>query len=194
MEKTESSKVVTTLTLLPYFAWNNRGDGSMMVWFPETEDIQPYINMQLMTHGKFKDIEASYTSASDILSAIADNQTPETSADNHVYKWTSRGEYGKPQWITITLEKATDIQSISVFWYDDNGRVKVPQSWSLEYWNDGKWNDYPVYITDRYNVFKDQFNMVHPGQPLKTEKIRLSMTPQPESAVGIFEINIENDK
>ncbi|WP_407946989.1 beta-L-arabinofuranosidase domain-containing protein [Parabacteroides sp. PH5-16] len=23
-----------TLTLLPYFAWNNRGDGSMMVWFP----------------------------------------------------------------------------------------------------------------------------------------------------------------
>lgn len=193
MEKTATGNVAASLTLLPYFAWNNRGDGSMMVWFPETDNVQPYVNMQLMTHGKFKDLEASYTNGNDVLSAIADNQVPATSADNGIYKWTSRGENGKPQWITITLEKAIDIQSISVFWYDDNRGVKVPQSWSLEYWKDGKWNAFPVYITDSYNVFKDQFNMVHPGQPLKTEKIRLSMTPQPESAVGIFEINIENN-
>ena len=24
----------TTVRLLPYFAWNNRGEGSMIVWFP----------------------------------------------------------------------------------------------------------------------------------------------------------------
>jgi DUF1680 family protein len=27
----------TTVRLLPYFAWNNRGAGSMMVWFPTGE-------------------------------------------------------------------------------------------------------------------------------------------------------------
>ena len=191
-EKTATGSIASNLTLLPYFAWNNRGDGSMMVWFPETENVQPYVNMQLLTHGKFKNLEASYTNGSDILSAVADNQVPETSADNHLYKWSSRGENDKSQWITITLEKPIDVQSVAVFWHDDNRRVKVPQSWSLEYWENGKWNDYPVYITDNYNIFKNQFNMVHPGQPVKTDKIKLNMTPQPESAVGVFEINIES--
>lgn len=41
-EKTATENKKTTLTLLPYFAWNNRNDGSMMVWFPESDDIQPY--------------------------------------------------------------------------------------------------------------------------------------------------------
>lgn len=27
------------LTLVPYYAWNNRGDASMMVWFPEKEEL-----------------------------------------------------------------------------------------------------------------------------------------------------------
>lgn len=194
MEKTSAGNKTASLTLLPYFAWNNRGEGSMMVWFPEKENVQPYIDMQLMTHGKFKNLEASFTNNNDVLSAIADNQVPETSADNQMYRWTSRGEDGKPQWITVTLEKPTDIQSVSVFWYDNNRNVKVPQSWSLEYWDKEKWNNYPVYITDNYNIFKDQFNMVHPGQTIITDKIRLNITPQPESAAGIFEIKIENNK
>lgn len=193
MEKTAIGNKAASLTLLPYFAWNNRGDGSMMVWFPEKENVQPYINIQLMTHGKFKNLEASYTNNNDVLSAVADNQVPETSADNQIYRWTSRGEDGKPQWIIVALEKPTDIQSIAVFWYDNNRNVKVPQSWSIEYWDKEKWNNYPVYITDNYNIFKDQFNMVHPGQPVKTDKIRLNMTPQPEAAVGIFEVNIESN-
>jgi len=190
-EKSAESSKEMVLTLLPYFAWNNRGDGSMMVWFPISENVQPYFDRHLLTHGKFKKLEASYTNGSDNLGAVGDNLVPGKSSDHQFYRWTSWGEPGKPQWIIISLDKSTDIQSVAVFWYDDNGGVKTPQSWSLEYKGENQWKTFPLYVTDAYNVFKDQFNMVHPGHPIITDQIRLLMTPQPESGVGILEINIE---
>jgi len=190
-EKMKQGEKQISLSLLPYFAWNNRGDGSMMVWFPVSNDIQPYFDRHLMTHGKFKQLEATHTNESDFLAAIGDNLVPEKSNDNNLYRWTSWNKRNEPQQIDITLDKTTDIQSVSIFWYDDNRNVKVPQNWSLEYWMNNKWNKFPLYITDSYNVFKDQFNMVHPGQKLSTEKIRIMMTPQKDACVGILEVNIE---
>ena len=192
-EKLEQGAKETQLTLLPYFAWNNRGDGSMMVWFPQSDNVQPYFDRHLMTNSKYKHLEASYTNAGDHLAAIGDNQVPQKSSDDNLYKWTSWNKTGETQWIHITLDKPTDIRSISVFWYDDNRRVKVPQSWSVEYWENDKWNHFPLYITDSYNVFKDQFNMVHPGQQVVTDKVSLSITPQQNACVGILEVNIEEN-
>lgn len=190
-EKRATETREVNLTILPYYAWNNRNDGSMMVWFPESDSIQEYVDMHQATHGKFRALEASYTNPSDNLVAAADNKVPASSSDSSFSRWTSWGEQGKKQWITITLDKPTDIQSISVYWFDDDGGVKVPLEWSLEYEHEGSWHPFPLYLTDAYNLFRDQFNMVHPGREVITEKIRLLMTPQPESAVGLFEINIE---
>ena len=192
-EKQKQGEKQMSLSLLPYFAWNNRGDGSMMVWFPVSNDIQPYFDRHLMTHGKFKQLEASHTSEGDALAAIGDNLVPDKSNDSNFYRWTSWGKKNESQWINITLDKPIDMQSVSIFWYDDNQEVRVPQSWSLEYWDNNKWNKFPLYITDSYNVFKDQFNMVHPGQKILTEKIRILMTPQKDACVGILEVNIENN-
>lgn len=193
-EKRATETRKTSLTLLPYYAWNNRDDGSMMVWFPESDSVQAFMDMRLATHGKFKNLEASYTNPADNLVAVADNQVPASSGDSSFNRWTSWGEQGKEQWITITLDKPTDIQSLSVYWFDDEGGVKVPREWSLEYEHEGRWHPFPLYLTDAYNLFRDQFNMVHPGKEVITEKIRLLMTPRPESAVGLFEINIEENR
>lgn len=193
-EKTATGNEEIGLTLLPYYAWNNRGDGSMMVWFPESDQIQPYVDRRLATHGKFKDIEASYTHKRDHLAAVADNQIPTLSADGKFYRWTSWGQQGKDQWISVTLDKPTEIQSVSVFWADDNRGVRVPKKWSLEYEDQGEWITFPLYVTDAYNTFKDQFNMVHPGKQILTTKIRLLMKPEADKAVGVFEINIDEVK
>lgn len=195
MRKTANGQKEAALTLLPYYAWNNRGDGSMMVWFPESAEVQPYVDRHLATHGKFKALEASYTNPGDNLVAVADNQVPALSADGKLYRWTSWGEQGKDQWIAVTLDKPTDIQSVSVFWSDDTRGVRMPEEWSLEYEDEGgNWTAFPLYLTDAYNVFADQFNMVHPGRPVLSTKIRLMMKPQPEKAVGVFEINIDEVK
>lgn len=189
--KSPTNNEKINLTLLPYYAWNNRNDGSMMVWFPENENTQPYVNQHLIIHGKFEALEASHTYESDILTAIADNEIPSSSSDEEVRRWTSWGEPDKDQWIIITLEKPTDIQSFSVYWFDDSKGVRIPKEWSLEYEHENEWKTFPLYITDAYNIFKDQFNMVHPGRQVVAEKIRIQMKPQPNYAVGILEVNIE---
>lgn len=193
-EKTPEGNREISLMLLPYYAWNNRNDGSMMVWFPESDTVQPYVDRYMATHGKYKALEASYTHRGDNLVAVADNDVPSSSSDREAYRWTSWGEQGKDQWIVITLDKPTNIQSVSVFWFDDGRGTKVPQEWSLEYEYQGIWETFPLYLTDAYNVSKDQFNMVHPGRQVIADKIRLLLKPQPECAVGIFEINIEEIK
>lgn len=193
-EKTTIGNKEITLALLPYYAWGNRNDGSMMVWFPESDKTQPYIDMHLATHGKYKALEASFTHRGDLLAAVADNEVPTSSFDRQIYRWSSWEEQGKDQWITITLDKPTDIQSVSVYWYDDNRGTKVPQEWSLEYESNGQWNTFPLYLTDAYNLFKDQFNMVHPGRQVIAGKVKFLMKPQPDTAVGILEINIEENK
>lgn len=193
-EKREADTRDLSLTLLPYYAWNNRGDGSMMVWFPESEHVQEYVDMHLATHGKFKALEASHTNPADNLVAIADNKVPASSNDNGFNRWTSWGQQGKEQSISITLEQPTEIQSVSVYWFDDGKGVKIPLEWSLEYEYQGNWHPFPLYLTDAYHLFRDQFNMVHPAKKVIAKKIRLLMKPQPDSAVGIFEINIEENK
>lgn len=194
LEKTSVGSKEIDLVLLPYLAWNNRGDGSMMTWLPESESVRPFWDLNLQLHGKFNSLEASHTFHSDNLVAVADNEIPASSADEEVKRWTSWGEQGKNQWIEITLDEPTDIQSISIYWFDDNKGVMIPKEWSLEYEENGVMKEFPLYVTDAYNVFKDQFNMVHPAHQVITNKIRILMKPNPEKAVGVLEINIEDGK
>jgi hypothetical protein len=55
---------------------------------------------------------------------------------------------------------------------------------------DNRWETFPLYITDSYSVFTNQFNMVHPGKPLTTGALRLLMTPKKDAAVGILEVQV----
>jgi hypothetical protein len=93
--------------------------------------------------------------------------------------------------VKITLKKKMPIESISIYWYNDNKGVKYPVSWHAEYRKDGKWHQYTPYITDSYATAGDQFNMVHPAGPVETDAIMLHITPQKDAAVGILEAIVE---
>jgi hypothetical protein len=80
---------------------------------------------------------------------------------------------------------------VSVYWYDDKGGVQLPTEWSLEYRTAGEWKPWVLYNTDNYNLFADQYNMVHPAEPIKADAVRINMTPKADAAVGILEVVIE---
>ncbi len=194
IEKTDNGQQEVKLSLLPYFAWNNRGNGAMQMWFPTSIDSVKYTNLKFLRSGKFKNISASFTYGNDSKVAVGDNLIPKNSFDTSIPRWTSWPQTGKEQWVEIELEKPTNIESVSVYWYDDNGGVKIPVSWSLQYKINGNWKKFPLYITDLYNTFKDQFNMVHPAHTITADAVKITMTPQKGSAVGILEVNIESVK
>lgn len=178
------------LTLIPYYAWNNRGDNmAMNVWF--ARDAETARNGMVMTVGNIADVKASHTNGSDDVYAVADGKQPKTSHDTSIPRWTSWSQKGKEQWLEIKLKSEQDIEAVSVYWYDDKGGVQLPVAWSIDYMCDGKWVEYKPYVTDHFGVDADKYNMVHPAAPVKTDMLRLKMKPKTDATVGILELTVE---
>lgn len=182
--KMHSSK----LTLIPYYAWNNREVSSMNVWFAETEErIKEDLNFLPVM---MQDIKASHTHGGETVLSILNGKHPAHSFDTSVERWTSYPEIGKKQFIDFVFEQPTDVKAFSVYWYDDKGGVQLPVEWSLEYKDKaGNWQPFPLYSTDSYSILKDQFNLVHSdGDSFIVKELRLHMTPREKSAVGILQV------
>ncbi|MFP6765448.1 MAG: beta-L-arabinofuranosidase domain-containing protein, partial [Planctomycetaceae bacterium] len=59
----------TKLVLTPYYAWNNRGTGSMTVWFPQDRSLAVFDPHRLPQASIFSEITASHTSPLDTVNA-----------------------------------------------------------------------------------------------------------------------------
>lgn len=185
----EDSEEASTLTLVPYYAWNNRGDKAMNVWFGR--DAATARLSQVRIVGNIKDVSATHTYSDDDVLAIADGKRPTSSADGSIPRWTSWPQTGKSQQVEVILKKAQPIESVSVYWYDDKGGVQPPVEWNMEYRSDGMWHKFVPYITDSYGVAIDQFNMVHPASAIIADALRLNITPRKDSNAGILELVVE---
>ena len=185
-EKVASSPVV----LIPYFAWNNRGDGvNMNVWFGR--DAQTVRASMPRYAPNVKEVKASYTYGRDDVYAIVDGKIPSSSSDDSIPCWSTRRREGKPQQVTLYLNETQEIECVSVYWLDGLRDSAVPASWSMEYRVGDEWKTFEPYTTDSFGILKDQFNMVHPFSPISADAIRLNVVPQPSHSVGILEIVVE---
>ena len=183
------------LVLTPYYAWNNRGAGSMTVWFPRKQSMAVFDPLALPKESVFAKLTATHTSELDTVNAIGDGLEPRWSSGNKVPRWTSRGQEGKPQTITGTFHGPKKIRSIGVFWMDHYQHpVKFPKEWKVEVRQDGQWKPFELYTTDRYDTRANQFNVIHPAAPLTCDAIRIHMIPREKTAMGILEMKVVFEK
>ena len=178
-----------TLTLVPYYAWNNRGDGAMNVWF--ARHAATVRAASPLADGPIADVQASFTCMSDDVCAVADGKTPRDSHDASRPRWTSWPELGREQTVELTLKGSRPVESVSVYWYDDGTGVKLPAAWRMEYRSEGVWHEFRPYVTDRFDVAADRFNVVHPAENVTADALRLHLTPRRDAAVGILEIEVD---
>ncbi|MDU1889326.1 MAG: glycoside hydrolase family 127 protein [Dysgonomonas sp.] len=188
----KGNAVSSDLTLVPYYAWNNRGVSSMNIWFAETEEKakEGLSFMPLL----LKDVKATQTNGGEDVLSIVNGKYPKNSFDNSIERWTAWPQTGKEQSIEFTFETPTNLKSFSVYWYDDKGGVQAPKRWNLEYKENGngEWKPFPLYSTDSYSVLKDQFNLVHSdGDSFIITNLRMNMKPLDDSAVGILQVKFD---
>lgn len=177
------------LTLVPYYAWNNRTDGAMIVWLAATDE-EAHAAMPSMPD-YISDITATYTCDIDDVNPIVTNKFPSSSHDTSMLRWTSWPRKGEKQSIELKLKHSVSLESLSVYWYDDAGDVQVPEAWNVEYLQDGAWHEFPVYVTDEYRMLKDQYNMIHPGRDIMPDALRINITPRQDASAGILSIQLE---
>ena len=178
------------LKLIPYYAWNNRGDYKKMnVWF--ARDAATVRNSTAILADPIADVKASFTYSNDEETAIADGKLPANSADTSIPRWTSWPRLGIEQQIDITLKKRMSIKSIGIYWYDDDKGVKLPVKWRVE----RKMGDkYYEIVVNEYGTKGDCFNKACTETLTDTDKLRIYATPQKDAAVGILEIVIEEEE
>jgi hypothetical protein len=183
------------LVLVPYYVWNNRGVGSMAVWLPDNEATLRSGALVLDDNARrFQSATATHTFDSDSGAAMVDGRLPKHSFDTSIPRWTSWPRRGEMQTLEFELARPIELRTVEVYWYGDHGGVQVPERWELDWQGpNGDWQPFPLYNTDYYGVEPDQFNVVHPAEPLRVARLRLRVWPREDAAVGVMEFAVREE-
>ena len=174
------------LTLIPYYAWNHRGPGRMMVWLPQQlRATSPALPPSLASRSQVK--SSTVTPA---LSAINDRLLPKNAEDKSVpyFHWWPKN--GGTQWLEYQLPERTRVSQASVYWYDDApwGGCRVPKAWRILYREGGQWK--PVSGADNYPTLRGALCTVH-FPPVETDAVRMEIDLPDDNSSGLFEWEIE---
>jgi uncharacterized protein len=169
------------ITMIPYYAWANRGRGQMTVWLPDAEAAaHPLPYPTAATTAK---VTVSGRPQQRNVEVIKDGEMPAASDDPSSYfDWYPAR--GNKETVDYTFAQAASVSECRLYWFDDTGHggVRVPASWRLLYKEGDEWR--PVATQDQFGVAKNQFNVVK-FTPVTTTALRVELQAQPNVSVGM---------
>ena len=175
------------LELIPYFAWCHRGSGNMKVWLPQdVKATRPSAPATLASQAKI----ASSTPSSSMRS-IADGLVPADENDRSVPYFHWWPKQNTTEWITYTFPEPKQIQSTTVYWFDDQpwGGCKIPDSWTIQYKDaNGNWQN--VENVDSYPIKKGTACTAN-FKPVKTSEVKILVKQPAKYSCGLFEWSVK---
>ncbi len=167
---------------VPYHLWANRDQSEMQVWIP-TSPPSPIVG------GPELRAQVAVSFHSDWANPIGvnDGKTPKKSADHPgelCHFWPNKGG---TEWVQYSWKTPISAVGARVYWFDDTGRgeCRPPDSWRLEYLEEGEWKSIPA----NYSVALDEWCEVKFAE-INTSAIRLIVNQQESWSVGIHEWQI----
>ncbi|TDC01537.1 discoidin domain-containing protein [Micromonospora fluostatini] len=125
---------------------------------------------------------ASYTSPWESVAALNDGVDPPSSNDTVNPRWGTWPQTGA-QWAELTWATPQTLRSARVYFFDDNGGVRLPASWKLQYWTGAGYADVPG--ASGYPTALDRYNEVTFPE-VATTRLRIALTSGTAS-VGLLE-------
>ena len=184
-----------TVRLVPYYAWNNRGEESMIVWLPRNEPLaRKYMVSNQLTTADYGKIQATHTHEGDTVAAVVDGKVPNKSADQEQPRWTSLPFSNRGQNIIVEFDETKKVGQILIYWYENptSGKVKLPRGWWVDYRvGDGNWTRMKKHVGDSFGLERDKFNAVRPKVPVRCDAVSIRVLPQVGYCMGIHEIRVE---
>ena len=184
----KAGKVISekkSVTLIPYYAWANRGKGEMTVWLAR-DPAKARVAREPGLSAKAT-VTASERAVN--LRRANDQFEPEGSDDaaSYMHWWPKKGT---PEWIDYTFDAPVRVSESSVYWFDDTGSggCRVPASWRILYKAGEDW--LPVKAAGAYGVAKDAWNTVK-FAPVRTVALRLEVQLQKDWSAGVHEWKVK---
>ncbi|SMC50211.1 discoidin domain-containing protein [Lentzea albidocapillata] len=166
VQMTHASGFKTALTEVKVY---HRGGGS---------DPGPTTNLALTATPS-----ASCTSAWEGVTALNDGIDPPSSNDTVNPRWGTWPNTGE-QWAELTWPAAQTMKSAQVYFFDDNGGVRLPASWKLQYWTGTAYADVPG--ASGHPTTVNQYNQVT-FTAVSTTRLRAVLQSGADS-VGMLEV------
>lgn len=169
----------TKVRAVPYYAWDNREPGPMMVWVPTTPPKPILAGLE-----RSAKVEMSFVNSNCRPQGVNDGVEPKSSGESTAalaHWWNHKGG---EEWIQYSWPSQVRASSVQVYWFDDTGRgeCKLPKSWRLEALVDGAWApieaSYPIKLDGWCEV---TFN------PIKVTALRMKVQMQDGWAAGVHE-------
>jgi uncharacterized protein len=168
---------------IPYYSWNNRGAGEMVVWIPYEESA---------ARPKPAPTIASKSTVSSSLrnprmqKGLNDQYEPQNSQDHsavYLHWWPKKAT---TEWVQYDFDQEYTVSESSVYWFDDSpfGGCRIPASWKVLYKDGDDW--VPVKNTTNYEVTKDKYDTIR-FSPVKTKALRIEVKLPENHATGMHE-------
>jgi DUF1680 family protein len=166
---------------IPYYAWDNRLAGPMVVWLPTAPPTPRPGGLE-----RFATVKLSNSTSLARANAIRDGK--EIGGSNKhpgdlCHFWPRKGSQ---EFVEYGWKSAQAIGAIKLYWFDDTGfgECRPPSNWEIQYLDGNVWKK--VETSDTYSVALDKWVEVK-FKPIKTTALRLVMQLQPNWSVGIHE-------
>lgn len=177
------------ITLIPYGATTLRV--AAFPWLRGGELAREYQPEEL----KYAAARASHTHPQDTVEAVRMPHQPISSADTSIPRWTSWPQKGQQQWVEIELDGPTRIDSVGVYFYDDNRGIDLPKRWHLQYRTADRWQAVNEAKPETFTTRRDQYNRVRPADAPVTEAVRVVMQPSDAAkCVGLLSVQIDGEQ
>jgi len=163
---------------VPYYLWDNRKPGDMVIWTP-TVAPEP----RIMTMEAAAKVSVSFKSGNAEIEGINDGADVTKSTeqpDRLCHFWPHKGG---TEWVQYTWKTPQSVKGIKLFWFDDTGRgeCRLPKNWRLEVQVNGAWQKYNSTPAEMDKWSEIQF------APVKTTAMRIVVEQQAGWASGIHE-------
>jgi len=176
----------TQFVAVPYYAWDNREPGDMVVWLPEHPSLAEAPPIPTLAN-------TSKTSASHVqgsIQALSDQLEPNNSDDHEIPRFTWWDHLGTQEWVQYEFKEPARVSGVEVYWFDDEprgGACRTPKSWELFYRAGYDWKR--VEGASEYGTHKDRFNGVR-FDPVETDGLRIIVQSRERVSAGILEWRI----
>lgn len=175
----------TPMRAVPYYAWDNRKPGDMVVWLPTSPPVRPVRGLE----GSAR-VSLSFTSGNCQPWGINDGAEVHSSGEQPAalcHWWPHKGGI---EWVQYDWSIERKIGAVEVYWFDDTGRgeCRYPVSWRLLALKGRDW--VPIQAKAGYSVKHDAWCRVE-FDPVETYAMRLEVKMREGWAAGIHEWKVE---
>lgn len=171
---------------VPYFAWDNREPGQMIVWVAEDPERAELPGEDGIVVKGIR-IRASHLNSTDTLETINDGSVPMSSKDHNIRRMTWWDHRGTVEWLSYRTAKPRTLSSSWVYWFDDTGigSCRVPAEWRLLWLDGDEWKPVKLLQGEHYATKLDRFNKVA-FEPVTTRELRLEVKLTPGYSGGVL--------